>query len=126
MKDKTLPTAEEIRERIKKLLEETWESARSKSHGFQTYDSFFDYYKEIFELDEIIDLINNYVELRLKAIGEEIKEKESITQELLIDELEDKRIIKLSDLPEDIYYLHRKQTAEYLLDKFIIIDKDSI
>lgn len=47
----------------------------------------------------------------------------AISEEELINELEDKRICKLSDLPEDIYYLHRKETARWLLERYSILKK---
>ena len=47
----------------------------------------------------------------------------NISEDELIKELEDKRICKLSDLPEDIYYLHRKETARWLLERYDIFKK---
>lgn len=47
----------------------------------------------------------------------------NISEDELIKELEDKRICKLSDLPEDIYYLHRKETARWLLEKYNVFKK---
>lgn len=47
----------------------------------------------------------------------------NISEDELIKELEDKRICKLSNLPEDIYYLHRKETARWLLERYDIFKK---
>lgn len=43
-----------------------------------------------------------------------------VSREELISLLEDKRICKMSNLPADIYYLSRKETADYLIDNFVI------
>jgi hypothetical protein len=51
--------------------------------------------------------------------------KESI-EDKLIKELDDKRICKLTNLSEDIYYLHRKEIARHLLEVFNISDKQQL
>jgi len=43
-----------------------------------------------------------------------------VSREELISSLEDKRICKRSNLPVDIYYLSRKETADYLMDNYVI------
>ena len=43
-----------------------------------------------------------------------------VSREELISSLDDKRICKMSDLPADIYYLSRKETADYLMDNYVI------
>ena len=53
----------------------------------------------------------------------EVMPRFNISEDELIKELEDKRICKLSNLPEDIYYLHRKETARWLLERYDIFKK---
>lgn len=49
--------------------------------------------------------------------------EQSITIEQLAEELNDKRVPEFSNIQPDIWYLSRKHTAEYLLDKYDIIPK---
>lgn len=43
-----------------------------------------------------------------------------ITRDELINALDDKRISTISNLHPDIYYLSRKETADHLLDVYVI------
>jgi hypothetical protein len=43
-----------------------------------------------------------------------------VSRDELISSLEDKRLCNMSNLPADIYYLSRKETADYLMDNYVI------
>jgi hypothetical protein len=49
--------------------------------------------------------------------------KQETLEEALINDLNDKRVCKLTDMPEDMFYLYRKETARYLLEKYNISNK---
>ena len=68
--------------------------------------------QKIADIDQALQLLQTGVMARF-----------NISEDELIKELEDKRICKLSDLPEDIYYLHRKETARWLLEKYDVFKK---
>lgn len=74
------------------------------------------------------DLFQKIKELRLERQQNNGKQLVSgslpqPTIEQIVEDLDDKRICKFSDLPADMYYLSRKHTAEYLLDKYIIVKR---
>lgn len=68
-----------------------------------------------------LKIAENNQNLQLQQTG--VMTRFNISEDELIKELEDKRICKLSDLPEDIYYLHRKETARWLLEKYDVFKK---
>ena len=72
--------------------------------------------------DALAEMLTNYTKaLQLQQTG--VMARFNISEDELIKELEDKRICKLSDLPEEIYYLHRKETARWLLEKYDVFKK---
>jgi len=70
---------------------------------------------------ELLHILDKYQAVQLQQGG--VMARFNISEDELIKELEDKRICKLSDLPEDIYYLHRKETARWFLEKYDVFKK---
>ena len=74
-------------------------------------------------LEENVNNLFTELEQALQLQQTGVMARFNISEDELIKELEDKRICKLSDLPEDIYYLYRKETARWLLEKYDIFKK---
>lgn len=76
----------------------------------------------VYDRENLIkDICKELQNLQLQQTG--VMARFNVSEDELIKELEDKRICKLSDLPEDIYYLHRKETARWLLEKYDVFKK---
>lgn len=76
---------------------------------------------DVFKCKKELEDYKQAQNLQLQQTG--VMARFNISEDELIKELEDKRICKLSDLPEDIYYLHRKETARWILEKYDVFKK---
>ncbi len=80
---------------------------------------------------ESVDVEHTYISRQLnkptskyyKIILPKEEPKQKTLEESLINDLNDKRVCKLTDMPEDMFYLYRKETARYLLEKYNISNK---
>lgn len=77
--------------------------------------------------DHLGNIINGYTSIEwLRESSSPSTVKEQVTIEQLRDELDDKRVLKLTNMQEPMWHLVRKHSAEHLLDKFDIYPKGSI